>query len=53
MKRRIARKTAPNPKEPANKKSGEHRPRTCAHRFEQGAQMKNYLLEQHPELGQC
>ena len=51
MKRQIARKT--NPKAPANKKIDRYPARRAAHKVVQNAQMTNYLLEEHPEFGQC
>jgi hypothetical protein len=51
VKRQITRKTAP--RAPANKKMERHPARKPAHKFVSSAQMTNYLLEEHPEFGQC
>jgi hypothetical protein len=51
MKRQIARKRVS--RAPAHKKIAHYPARKGAHKFVWGAQMTNYLLEEHPEFGQC
>jgi hypothetical protein len=51
MKRQMTRKTAPRAHE--NKKMERQPVRKPAHKVVQNAQMTNYLLEEHPEFGQC
>jgi hypothetical protein len=51
MKRQTIRKIVP--KAPVNRKVERHPTRKLAHKFVQSAQMTNYLLEEHPEFGQC
>ena len=51
MKRQTISKTVP--RAPVNRKVERHPTRKPAHKFVQSAQMTNYLLEEHPELGQC